>query len=73
MAIKILTYIQTLLQPKNLDPRIITDLNLNPIIDIIFINPIKGSYNLINSLLQVNQTNTDLEPLRQRAIDKNPS
>jgi hypothetical protein len=51
MAIKILTYIQTLLWPKNLDPRIITDLNLNPIVDILLINFRSKSYNLINNLL----------------------
>jgi hypothetical protein len=51
MAIKISTYIQTLLRPKNLDPRIITDLNLNPVIDITPVNPVKGSHNLINDLL----------------------
>jgi hypothetical protein len=51
MAVKISTYIQTLLRPKNLDPWIITDLNLDPVIDIIPINPAKGSHDLINDLL----------------------
>jgi hypothetical protein len=51
MAIKILTYIQTLLQPENLDLQIIIDLNLDPVINIIPINPAKGSYDLINNLL----------------------
>jgi hypothetical protein len=40
-----------LLRPENLDPRIITNLNLDLIIDIIFINFNKESYNLINDLL----------------------
>jgi hypothetical protein len=51
MAVKILTYIQTLLRPENLDPRIIIDLNLDLVIDITPINPAKGSYDLINNLL----------------------
>jgi hypothetical protein len=42
---------QTLLRPKNLDLQIITDLNLNPIADILLINPRSKSYNLINNLL----------------------
>jgi hypothetical protein len=71
MAIKISTRIQTLLRPENLDPRIIIDLNLNPVINITPINPAKGSHNLINNLLQANQTSIDLETLRQRAIDEN--
>jgi hypothetical protein len=54
MAIKISTYIQILLRPKNLDPWIIIDLNLDLVIDITPINPAKGSYNLINNLLQAN-------------------
>jgi hypothetical protein len=40
-----------LLRPENLDLRIIIDLNLDLIIDIISINPAKGSYDLINNLL----------------------
>ena len=40
-----------LLRPKNLNLWIIIDLNLNPIIDIAPINPMKGSYDLINNLL----------------------
>ena len=51
MAIKISTYIQTLLRPENLDLRIIIDLNLDLIINITLINPAKGSYDLINNLL----------------------
>ena len=54
MAIKISTHIQTLLQPENLDPQIITDLNLDLVINITPINPAKGSYDLINNLLQAN-------------------
>jgi mannose/fructose-specific phosphotransferase system component IIA len=51
---------QTLLQPENLDPRIITNLNLDLIIDILLINPRSKSYNLINNLLQANRTTLDL-------------
>jgi hypothetical protein len=40
-----------LLWLENLDPRIIIDLNLDLVINITPINPIKGSYNLINNLL----------------------
>jgi hypothetical protein len=40
-----------LLQPENLDPRIIMDLNLDLVINITPINPTKGSHNLINDLL----------------------
>jgi hypothetical protein len=40
-----------LLWPKNLDLWIITNLNLNLIIDILPINPRSESYNLINNLL----------------------
>ena len=40
-----------LLRPKNLDPQIIINLNLDLIINIILINPIKGFYDLINNLL----------------------
>jgi hypothetical protein len=54
MAIKISTCIQTLLWPENLDLRIITDLNLDPVIDMAPVNPAKGSYDLINNLLQAN-------------------
>ena len=42
---------QTLLRSENLDPRIITDLNLDLVINITLINPIKGFYDLINNLL----------------------
>jgi hypothetical protein len=47
------------------------DLNLDLVIDIAPINPAKGSYDLINDLLQANRTSTDLETLRQRAMDEN--
>jgi mannose/fructose-specific phosphotransferase system component IIA len=60
MAIKILTYMQTLLRPENLDLRIITNLNLDLIIDILLINPRSKSYNFINNLLQANRTALDL-------------
>ena len=64
MAVKISTRMQTLLRPENLDPRIITDLNLDPVIDITPVDPAEGSYDLIDDLLQANRTSTDLEPLR---------
>jgi hypothetical protein len=73
MAIKILTYIQTLLWPKNLDLWIITNLNLNLITDILPINPRSESYNLINNLLQANHTAPDLQPLYKKAINENKS
>jgi hypothetical protein len=38
MAIKISTYTQTLLQPKNLDLRILIDLDLDPLVDLALIN-----------------------------------
>jgi len=71
MAVKISTRMQTLLRPENLDPRIITDLNLDPVIDIAPVDPAEGSHDLIDDLLQANRTSTDLEPLRQRATDGN--
>jgi hypothetical protein len=52
-----------LLWPENLDPRIIIDLNLDLVINITPINPAKGSHDLINNLLQANQTSIDLETL----------
>ena len=51
IAVKISTRIQTLLRPENLDPRIITDLNLDPVIDIIPVDPAEGSHDLIDDLL----------------------
>ena len=51
MAVKISTRMQTLLRPENLDPRIITDLNLDPVIDIAPVDPAEGSYDLIDDLL----------------------
>ena len=51
MAVKISTYMQTLLRPENLDLWIITDLNLDLVINIAPINPTKGSYDLIDDLL----------------------
>jgi hypothetical protein len=48
---KISTYMQTLLRPKNLDPWIIIDLNLDPIVDILPVNPGSESRDLINDLL----------------------
>jgi hypothetical protein len=43
MAVKISTYTQMLLLPKNLDTRIFIDLNLDLLIDLISINPSKES------------------------------
>jgi hypothetical protein len=43
MAVKISTYIQTLLRPKNLDPRILTNLDLDPLVDLAPINPSEES------------------------------
>jgi len=51
MAVKISTRMQTLLRPENLDPRIITDLNLDLMIDIIPVDPAEGSHDLIDDLL----------------------
>jgi hypothetical protein len=51
MAIKISTYTQTLLRPENLDPWILIDLDLDPLVDLILINPGKESQDLINDLL----------------------
>ena len=51
MALKISTYIQTLLWPENLDPRILINLDLNPLMDLAPINPSKESRDLINNLL----------------------
>jgi hypothetical protein len=60
MAVKISTYIQTLLRPENLDLRILTDLDLDPLIDLAPINPSKESRDLINDLLQANRSAIDL-------------
>jgi hypothetical protein len=43
MAVKISTYIQTLLQPENLDPWILINLDLNLLVDLILINPSEES------------------------------
>ena len=51
MAVKISTYTQTLLRPENLDPQILIDLDLDPLIDLAPINPGKESRDLINDLL----------------------
>jgi hypothetical protein len=51
MAIKISTYIQTLLRPENLDLRILIDLDLDLLVDLVPINPSKESQDLINDLL----------------------
>jgi hypothetical protein len=51
MAIKISTYMQTLLRPENLDPRILIDLDLDPLVDLAPVNPGEESQDLINDLL----------------------
>ena len=43
MAVKISTYTQTLLQPENLDLRILIDLDLDLLIDLTPVNPGKES------------------------------
>jgi hypothetical protein len=43
MAIKISTYMQTLLRPENLDPRILIDLDLDLLVDLAPINPSEES------------------------------
>jgi hypothetical protein len=58
-----------LLRPKNLDPQIVIDLDLNLITDLVPVSTTKGTYDLINDLLQANRTSTDLEVLRLKAID----
>ena len=42
-------------------------------VDIVPINPLEGTHDLIDDLLQANRTAADLEPLRQRATDGSPS
>jgi hypothetical protein len=69
MAIKISTCMQVLLQLENLDPQIITNLDLNPIVDIAPIDVSNGTHDLINNLLQANCMSIDLEILQQKAID----
>jgi hypothetical protein len=80
LALKISTRSQTLLRPKNLDPWIITDLNLDPLVEVSPINPsgstVPGTAkpgspsNLVDELLQANHTDPDLELDRQKAIDQ---
>jgi hypothetical protein len=70
MAIKIFIRMQILLRPENLNPRIVANLNLDPIVDLALISVAKGAHDLINDILQANRTSAKLELLRQRAIDK---
>ena len=63
MAMKISTRTQILLQPENLDPRIITDLDLDLIVDVAPVNVSNGTHDLIDNLLRANRTNTDLDEL----------
>jgi hypothetical protein len=51
MTVKISTYIQILLRPENLDLRILIDLDLDPLVDLVPINLGKESWDLINDLL----------------------
>ena len=54
MAMKILTHTQTLLRPKNLDPRIITDLDLDPLYTCVEMAPVNAhdeTHDLIDDLL----------------------
>ena len=51
MAIKISTRIQVLLQPENLNPRIITDLNLDPVMDLAPVRVTTEPHDLINDIL----------------------
>jgi transposase InsO family protein len=70
MAVKISTRTQILLRPENLDPRIVADLDLDPIADLAPVSVAEGTHDLINDVLQANRTSAELEPLRQRATDK---
>ncbi|OBT89225.1 hypothetical protein VE02_04259 [Pseudogymnoascus sp. 03VT05] len=70
MAMKISTRTQTLLRPENLDPRIVTDLDLNQIADVAPVNVSNVAHDLINDLLQANRMSLGLEVLRQRAADQ---
>ena len=69
---KISTRTQVLLRPKNLDPRIVTDLNLDPIIDLVPVSTADSPHDLIDDVLQANCTSTDLDALRQYATDERP-
>src|SRR5258706_1081805 len=70
MAIKVSTRTQILLRPENLDPRIVADLDLNPIADIAPVNLADGTPDLVDDLLQANRTDIGLEPHRQKAPDR---
>lgn len=72
MAVKISTRTQILLRPENLDPRIITDLDLDPIVDLAPVSLADRAYDLVDDILQANRTSAELELLRQRATDQNP-
>ena len=73
MAVKISTRTQTLLRPENLDPRILTDLDLDPLVDLAPVNPGEESRDLIDDLLQANRSAADLQPLREKVTDENPA
>ena len=54
MAMKISTCTQTLLQPENLDLRIVTDLDLDPLhtgVEVAAVNRSNGTHDLIDDLL----------------------
>jgi hypothetical protein len=60
---KISTRTQILLRPENLDPRIVTDLDLDPITDLAPVSVAEGTHNLVDDILQANRTSADLELL----------
>ena len=67
IAMKISTYTQTLLQPKNLDLQIVIDLDLDPLyigVEVAAVNRSNRTYDLINDLLQANCISLDLETLQ---------
>jgi hypothetical protein len=69
MAMKISTYTQVLLQLENLDPQIITNLDLNPIVDMALVDVSNRTHDLIDDLLWANRMSIDLEILQQKATD----
>ena len=70
------------MRPENLDPRIITDLNLDPVAEIapvrpeILPKPVSGNpesnFDLIDELLTANQEDPNLEESRKKATDDSP-
>jgi transposase InsO family protein len=82
LALKISTRYQTLLRPENLDPRIITDLDLDPVAEIAPIRPEilpepvsrspESDFDLIDELLTANREDPGLEESRKKATDNSP-